>query len=101
MIIVKVYTTDTPWYVLSEDLKNSVQKYYENQPEISDDILSKFSKLIAGSSARILNREPLKIGIYPHDIAAIFSKINVPIKFIDEKNKELNIYMGNSGVLFS
>jgi len=39
-------------------------------------------------------------GIYPHDLSAIFYRLNIPIKFIGKNGLEINVNKDSSGVLW-
>lgn len=42
----------------------------------------------------------LSDGIYPHDLSAIFYRLKIPVKFIDENGSEINVNKEISGVLW-
>ena len=44
-----------------------------------------------------LNREPLEIGVYPHDIEKIFHQLEV--KFIDQNHGDFDVDKNISGVI--
>jgi hypothetical protein len=48
------------------------------------------------STVAVVNDET---AIYPHDIAAIFYRLKIPVKFVDVSGKELALDGSGSGVL--
>ena len=54
--------------------------------------------MITGSTARVLQREPLIIGIYPHDVAKIFNELDIPVLFIDQDGNDLSVDKALSGI---
>ena len=46
-----------------------------------------------------LNKEPLEIGVYPHDIEKIFHQPEVEVKFIDQNHGKLDVDKNISGVI--
>lgn len=72
-------------------------EYGDNEAQINK-ITKAYSKMITGSTALVLQREPLIIGIYPWDLAAIFHRLSIPVKFIDKEEKQLKISKGMSGI---
>jgi hypothetical protein len=94
MITLQVNTVCTPWYVPLDDIHDSLRK---KKMLLS---LKEFSKMIAGSSVYVYERETKsKLGIYPHDVAAIFYLLDIAISFVDEKEEVLLIHKEHSGIM--
>jgi hypothetical protein len=93
MITLQVNTDNTPWYVPLDDIHNLLLK--KKMPLSAKE----FSNMIVGSSVYPYEREPKKIGIYPHDVAAIFYLLDIPVIFVDEKEEALVINKEHSGIV--
>jgi hypothetical protein len=94
MIKLQVNTVCTPWYVPLDDIHDLLRK---KKMLLSS---KEFSKMIAGSSVYVYEREPReKFGIYPHDVAAIFYILDIAISFVDEKEEVLLIHKEHSGIM--
>ena len=99
MLTIKVHIEEEMyWYVLKKDLHESIRNEYHGNEEQINKIVEVYSEMISGSTVPVLQREPLIIGIYPWDFAAIFQRLNIPVQFIDKKEKELEINIGMSGI---
>ncbi len=96
MIKIKVNTTNTPHYILSSDIKSAIDNEFSADDAIK--IGKKYSNFIYGSSAHVISQNPKKIGLYPHDIAAIFKAINIDVEFSNEKGSILTIDHTISGI---
>jgi hypothetical protein len=93
MITLQVNTVSTPWYVPLDDIHNLLRK---KKMFLSS---KEFSKMIVGSTVYPYEREPKKIGIYPHDVAAIFYLLDIAVSFVDEKEENLLIHKEHSGII--
>jgi hypothetical protein len=51
--------------------------------------------MMLGSTVSMMDHE---MAMYPHDIAAIFSLLEVPVKFVDDKGADMAISATYSGV---
>lgn len=92
MIILQVNKINIPWYVPLNDIQQMLRN---SKMPLS---AKEFSKMIVGSSVHVYEREPQKIGVYPHDVAKIFYILNIPVTFVDENEEELRINKNLSGI---
>lgn len=99
MLTIKVIIEeDKPFYVLKKDLHEAIENECNDNEAQINKITKAYNEMISGSTVPVLQREPLITGIYPWDIAAIFKRLSIPVKFIDKEGKELKINVGMSGV---
>lgn len=85
-------------YVLKKNLHKAIANEYSDNAVKINEIKEAYNEMMAGSTVPVLQREPLITGIYPWDIAAIFKRLSIPVKFIDKEEKELKINVGMSGI---
>lgn len=95
MIKLTVHTNDQPHYILSSDIRKEILTKY---PDDIEQINSLYTDMLTGSTGRVLQRTPLILGIYPHDVAKIFRKLNINVLFVDQDNKTLFIDDTLSGI---
>lgn len=99
MLTIKVHAEeDKPYYVLKKNLHEAISNEYHDNEEQINKITEAYNEMMMGSTVLVLQREPLIIGIYPWDLAAIFHRISIPVKFIDKEERELKINVGMSGI---
>ncbi|MBA6357491.1 MULTISPECIES: hypothetical protein [unclassified Colwellia] len=94
MIVLKVKKPKKDWMsdVTILALEAEIKREYE--PEDSKTLISKFHNMMLGSTVSMMDGE---MAIYPHGIAAIFSLLKVPVKFVDDKGADMAINVTNSG----
>lgn len=99
MLTIKVIIEeDKPHYVLKKDLHEAIaNEYGDNEAQINK-ITEAYNEMISGSTVLVLQREPMVVGIYSWDLAAIFHRLSIPVKFIDKEEKQLKISKGMSGI---
>jgi len=85
----KDYMSDVPILVLEAEIKRVYQPHKANA------LIRKFHEIILGSTLCKIDNE---IAIYPHDIAAVFGLLKIPVKFIDVNGSELAVNTNGSGV---
>jgi hypothetical protein len=85
----KDYMSDVPIPALEVEIK----RVYE--PDKAKALIRKFHEIILGSTLCKIDNE---LAIYPHDIAAVFGLLKIPVKFIDVNGNELAVNTNGSGV---
>jgi hypothetical protein len=95
MIVLKIKTAEKDYMsdiAISALEAEIIQKY---EPDDAKTLISKFHNMMLGSTVSMMGGE---MSIYPHDIAAIFSLLKIPMKFVDDKGADITINGVNSGV---
>ena len=80
-------------YIASSALETSLRLAYA-QGE-ADSFIAEFNAMMLGSTVAMVNDET---AIYPQDIAAIFCRLQMSVKFVDVNGKELAVDGSSSGV---
>lgn len=75
-------------------IETEIRREYEEST--AKDLIRMFHDMMLGSTVSKVNDE---IVVYPHDIAAIFAILAIPIKFIDGNGNELAINANDSGIV--
>jgi len=89
------YENELRFGVTIRVIEAEIEREYEQDEAKA--LIIKFHDMIFGSTESMVNDER---AIYPNDIAAIFERLKISIKFIDVNGKELAISTGSSGVLW-
>lgn len=95
MIVLKIKTAEKDYMsdITISVLETEIKREFE--PDDALRVISKFHNMMLGSTVSMMDGE---MSIYPHDIAAIFSLLKIPMKFVDDKGTEINISGVDSGV---
>jgi hypothetical protein len=95
MMVLKVKTPnkDSRSDITISALESEIKKEYA--PDDAKVLILKFHSMMLGSTVSMMDHE---MAMYPHDIAAIFSLLEVPVKFVDDKGADMAISATYSGV---
>jgi hypothetical protein len=95
MIVLKVNTSEKGGVsdVTVQALEAEIKRVYEEDDAKA--LIIKFHNMMIGSTVSMVGSD---ITIYPHDIAAIFGLLKIPVKFVDDKCSDIAIDEIHSGV---
>ena len=61
----------------------------------ADSFITEFNAMMLGNTIAVVNDET---AIYPQDVAAIFCRLQIPVKFVDAKGDSLEVRACDSGI---
>ncbi len=88
------YANEVRFGVTTSNLEAGIKRGYGQDD--AKNLIRKFHDMMLGSTVGNVNGET---EIYPHDIAAIFALLKIPIKFIDDNGNELAVNASGSGIV--
>ncbi len=88
------YANEVRFGVTTSSLEAGINSEYGRDDAQS--LIRKFHGMMLGSTVGNVNGET---EIYPHDIAAIFALLKIPIKFIDDNGNDLAVNASGSGIV--
>jgi hypothetical protein len=90
------YANEVRFGVTTSSLEAGINSEYGQDDAKS--LIRKFHDMMFGITVGNVNGET---EIYPHDIAAIFSLLKIPVKFIDDNGNEVAVSASGSGIFAS
>jgi hypothetical protein len=80
-------------YIAISMLEALLRLAYEQ--DAANSFISEFNAMLIGNTLAMVNDET---AIYPHDVAAIFCRLQIPVKFVDVKGDSLEVIASASGI---